>query len=81
MTRSALFEANQSSTLQKEHPSSFLYPEPLLDESIKSKHFLWFFFLLFISYFFRIFGSNFFSSKVLPFRKGICKTEETPLGL
>jgi len=47
VTRSALFEANQSSMLQKEHPS-FPYPEPLLDGSIKSKHFLWIFFLIII---------------------------------
>lgn len=39
MTGSVLFEANQNSMQQKEQLSSFPYPEPLLDGSIRSKHF------------------------------------------
>lgn len=31
--------ANQSSLQQKERPASFPYPEPLLDGSVRSKHF------------------------------------------
>jgi len=74
--RERLFEANQNSMQQKEQLASFPYPEPLLDGSIRSKHFQKDF-----CFFVRIFRSNFFSSKMLPFRKEICKTETSPVGL
>lgn len=77
MTGSVSFEANQNSMQQKEQLSSLPYPEPLLDGSIRSKHFQEDFFF-FCKHFF---GSNFFSSKMLPFRKEICETETSPVGL
>lgn len=39
MTGSILFEANQNSKQQKEQLSSLPFPQPLLDGSIRSKHF------------------------------------------